>query len=105
MAAVAGAEEARAGAARRRIRRSVALAAAAATVAGLVSVVLAAGPAQARAGITREHARTASAAVARARPGATAKPGTPHTVSYDGYSFIIDGKRTYLWSGEFHYFR
>jgi beta-galactosidase GanA len=28
-----------------------------------------------------------------------------HTVSYDTYSFIIDGRRTYLWSGEFHYFR
>ena len=28
-----------------------------------------------------------------------------HTVTYDGYSFLIDGKRTYLWSGEFHYFR
>src|ERR1039458_3811735 len=28
-----------------------------------------------------------------------------HTVSYDQYSFIIDGQRTYLWSGEFHYFR
>jgi beta-galactosidase GanA len=28
-----------------------------------------------------------------------------HTVSFDGYSFLVDGKRTYLWSGEFHYFR
>ena len=28
-----------------------------------------------------------------------------HTVSYDSYSFIIDGKRTFLWSGEFHPFR
>ncbi|MFF7187375.1 beta-galactosidase [Streptomyces sp. NPDC008222] len=28
-----------------------------------------------------------------------------HTVSLDGYSFLVDGKRTYLWSGEFHYFR
>ncbi|WP_326791704.1 beta-galactosidase [Streptomyces sp. NBC_00841] len=31
--------------------------------------------------------------------------GTAHTVTYDDYSFKIDGKRTYLWSGEFHYFR
>ena len=30
---------------------------------------------------------------------------TSHTVTYDGYSFKIDGKRTYLWSGEFHEFR
>jgi beta-galactosidase GanA len=28
-----------------------------------------------------------------------------HSVTYDGYSFMIDGKRTYIWSGEFHYFR
>jgi beta-galactosidase GanA len=28
-----------------------------------------------------------------------------HTVSFDGYSFLVDGGRTYLWSGEFHYFR
>jgi beta-galactosidase GanA len=28
-----------------------------------------------------------------------------HTVSLDGYSFLVDGRRTYLWSGEFHYFR
>ncbi|MDT4905015.1 MAG: hypothetical protein QOH52_3031 [Pseudonocardiales bacterium] len=30
---------------------------------------------------------------------------TAHTVTYDGYSFKVDGQRTYLWSGEFHYFR
>ncbi|WP_406175476.1 beta-galactosidase [Streptomyces sp. NBC_00996] len=35
---------------------------------------------------------------------AAASPGA-HTVSLDGYSFLVDGKRTYLWSGEFHYFR
>ena len=29
----------------------------------------------------------------------------PHTVTYDNYSFMVDGQRTYLWSGEFHYFR
>src|SRR6185437_3002967 len=39
-------------------------------------------------------------------PPASAAPGRPkHTVSYDSYSFIIDGKRTFLWSGEFHPFR
>jgi beta-galactosidase GanA len=31
--------------------------------------------------------------------------GKSHTVTYDGYSFMVDGKRTYIWSGEFHYFR
>jgi beta-galactosidase GanA len=36
---------------------------------------------------------------------APAQAATAHTVSFDGYSFIIDGQRTYIWSGEFHYFR
>jgi beta-galactosidase len=30
---------------------------------------------------------------------------TAHTVSFDGHSFLIDGKRVFMWSGEFHYFR
>ncbi|MGW3285229.1 beta-galactosidase [Streptomyces sp. NPDC001002] len=38
-----------------------------------------------------------------APPPAAAAPA--HTVTLDGYSFLVDGKRTYLWSGEFHYFR
>lgn len=53
-----------------------------------------------------------SAPVAAARDvGAQAPAAAPavspraHTVSIDGYSFLVDGKRTYLWSGEFHYFR
>jgi aryl-phospho-beta-D-glucosidase BglC (GH1 family) len=36
---------------------------------------------------------------------ASARTATTHTVSYDHYSFMIDGRRVYLWSGEFHYFR
>lgn len=47
----------------------------------------------------------AAAQEAQGPPAATAPDATPHTVSYDGYSFLVDGKRTYLWSGEFHYFR
>ncbi|MFD8304471.1 beta-galactosidase [Streptomyces sp. NPDC059690] len=38
------------------------------------------------------------------RPPA-ASAAQAHTVNLDGYSFLVDGKRTYLWSGEFHYFR
>src|SRR6266700_1268471 len=46
------------------------------------------------------------AAAHPAAPGSPAQAaGTPHTVSFDGYSFLIDGQRTYIWSGEFHYFR
>jgi beta-galactosidase GanA len=42
---------------------------------------------------------------AAARPATVASPHTTHTVTYDGYSLMIDGKRTYVWSGEFHYYR
>ncbi|NUR27972.1 MAG: cellulase family glycosylhydrolase [Catenulispora sp.] len=44
---------------------------------------------------------------APAQPQAASVTAAPsaHTVTYDGYSFLVDGKRTYLWSGEFHYFR
>ncbi len=35
----------------------------------------------------------------------TTPAAAAHTVTFDGYSFLVDGKRTYLWSGEFHYFR
>ncbi|HLI97291.1 MAG TPA: beta-galactosidase, partial [Candidatus Baltobacteraceae bacterium] len=28
-----------------------------------------------------------------------------HTVTYDSHSLLIDGKRVYVWSGEFHYWR
>ena len=43
-----------------------------------------------------------SGAPAAAR--ATAAPAA-HSVTYDGYSWLVDGQRVYLWSGEFHYFR
>ena len=44
---------------------------------------------------------------ATAAPAGSATPaaGPAHTVTYDGYSFMVDGKRTYLWSGEFHPYR
>ncbi|MEV6949641.1 beta-galactosidase [Streptomyces sp. NPDC051172] len=41
----------------------------------------------------------------RAPAAASAASPPTHTVKLDGYSFLVDGKRTYLWSGEFHYFR
>ncbi|GAA0460865.1 beta-galactosidase [Paractinoplanes deccanensis] len=40
-------------------------------------------------------------AVPRTPVPATAK----HTVTYDKYSLLLDGKRTYIWSGEFAYWR
>ncbi|MEU9324588.1 beta-galactosidase [Streptomyces canus] len=47
-------------------------------------------------------AREADAPTSTAPPAANAQA---HTVTLDGYSFLVDGERTYLWSGEFHYFR
>jgi beta-galactosidase len=32
-------------------------------------------------------------------------PGRKHAIAYDRYSLKIDGKRTYIWSGSFHYWR
>jgi beta-galactosidase GanA len=44
--------------------------------------------------------------VAAAAPStAAAAPVAGHTITYDHYSLMIDGKRTYIWSGEFHYYR
>jgi beta-galactosidase len=41
-----------------------------------------------------------------AQPAApTAAPPAAHAVTYDKYSLSIDGKRIYLWSGSFHYWR
>jgi len=49
-------------------------------------------------------ASTLSAVAGPTSPAAAAAPAA-HTVTYDGYSLMIDGKRTYIWSGEFHYYR
>jgi beta-galactosidase GanA len=43
-------------------------------------------------------------AQAQAVPAVSSAPVT-HTISYDKYSLMIDGKRTFIWSGEFHYWR
>ena len=76
---------------RRRLAPAVAITAALVLSAGMASSpALAAGAAP--------RAQTAAAAGEQA-------PHAPHTVSFDGYSFMVDGQRTYLWSGEFHYFR
>lgn len=46
------------------------------------------------------------AGLALAALGASAAAAAPgHTVAYDRYSLVIDGKPTYLWSGSFHYWR
>src|SRR5689334_9381598 len=60
-----------------RIRRSIA------AVAAVVAVV---------------PALVATAPSAAAAPSA-APAAAHHTISYDNYSLMIDGKRTYIWSG------
>src|SRR5439155_19191179 len=38
-------------------------------------------------------------------PAVARAADTPHTVTWDKYSLLLDGKRVYVWSGEFHPFR
>src|SRR3954452_20085552 len=40
-----------------------------------------------------------------ARAAEPAHAGKAHTVNFDKYSLKVDGKRVYLWAGEFHYWR
>jgi beta-galactosidase GanA len=70
------------------------------------------GAALTAAGLAAARPSVAGAAVydpqARERPGA---PGTPasaspgHQITFDAYSLMIDGRRLFVWSGEFHPFR
>lgn len=46
----------------------------------------------------------ASVPAAATVPAATGEHAS-HTVTYDRYSLMIDGRRTYIWSGSFHYWR
>ncbi|HEX8628055.1 MAG TPA: beta-galactosidase, partial [Catenuloplanes sp.] len=90
---------------RRLRRRALALLTVAAVAGTTVAVATPAGA-------TRPGAAPSSVAVA-APPAAAAAPvpgepfvrGVPRTVTHDQYSFMVDGKRVYLWAGEFHYFR
>lgn len=47
----------------------------------------------------------APAATAATATEATRTPPQRHTITYDRYSLMIDGRREWLWSAEFHYFR
>ncbi|MGN6269743.1 MAG: beta-galactosidase [Sphingomonas sp.] len=49
-------------------------------------------------------ALTASAGASGSAAQPAQQPAT-HTITFDRYSFLIDGKRTYLWSGEVHPYR
>ncbi|MDO1527598.1 beta-galactosidase [Fulvimonas sp. R45] len=47
----------------------------------------------------------AAAGAAGTGTGSPAPAAPAHRVSFDKYSFLVDGKRTYLWSGEVHPYR
>ncbi|MEV0407596.1 beta-galactosidase [Actinoallomurus sp. NPDC050550] len=64
----------------------------------------AAGATSTTAGSAATRASVSGPAPASTTASATATP-TRHTITYDHYSLLIDGKRQYIWSGEFHYFR
>src|SRR5262249_14688125 len=44
-------------------------------------------------------------AAAPPAPARAPLPGPAHTIAWDQYSLIIDGRRTFVWSGGFHPFR
>ncbi len=100
---------------KRRARRvSSALAASPALVIAVCAVILI-QPTGANSVAAAKSAagKPAAADAAPQTAAATSAPPTrghrfdrkPHTVTFDDYSFNIDGQRVYLWSGEFHYFR
>lgn len=80
---------------RRRLRRGTTLVTAALTLVGSGAIALSPGASAA-------PTSRAAAAAPLAQPAVT---GGKHTVSYDDSSFMVDGKRLYIWSGEYHYFR
>ena len=55
--------------------------------------------------IVAPTAAAAALMLGASAPAAPAAPPAAHRVSFDSYSFLIDGKRTYIWSGEFHPYR
>jgi beta-galactosidase GanA len=52
-----------------------------------------------------DGATTVAAGAGAGASAAADATGSAHTVTFDHYSFLVDGKRTYLWSGEFHAYR
>ena len=59
-------------------------------------------------GVCMLLASLSASALAGASSSAAAQdhePARRHTISYDRYSLKIDGRRIYVWSGSFHYWR
>jgi beta-galactosidase GanA len=68
-------------------------------------------------GVAATAASSSTARVTAHRPGAAHRTGSvrratggartasTHAITFDKYSLMIDGRRTFIWSGEFHPFR
>ncbi|WP_210115812.1 beta-galactosidase [Acidipropionibacterium timonense] len=87
---------------RSRARRIGAALAALATAYSVTTLPVATGHAEGPAPVTRSDSATPSGAPAYRFPG---NDGKPHRVTYDKNSFMIDGQRLNVWSGEIHYWR
>src|SRR5690349_13467985 len=85
------------------------LAASAVAIAGIgfVSAPAEAAPPAKAAAVSEAAALSKAAAPAKAAapPKAAAGSKMSHSIAFDQYSMIIDGKRTFVWSGEMHPFR
>ncbi len=68
----------------------------------LLALVIAGAAAFTAASLAPRIARASATRASHTRPPRTRDS---HTISFDKYSLMIDGRRTYIWSGEFHPFR
>ena len=87
-----------------RAHRRLAAAAAVSLSVALGLPLTAQARAAAPAGAANPRAATAVRS-AQAADAATISGGVPHTITFDKYSLMIDGQRTFVWSGEFDAFR
>ncbi len=58
-----------------------------------------------KAGIIAGGLTLSAVGLASTRAEISAPMSAMHQISFDKYSFLIDGKRIYIWSGEFHPYR
>src|SRR5437660_6099596 len=80
---------------------------AAATVISVAVATATGSPAVAHAAASQAMSAAVAAAASRVdamHPG-TLSGGVSHTITFDKYSLMIDGQRTFVWSGEFDAFR
>ncbi len=98
-------------------RRTIAALSAVVLALGMTSLGGTAGAAESPSPATGSAAFSSPVSAPTASSSPAAAPSSPdgqgpmlgdghrHTIGFDKYSLTIDGHRTYIWSGEFHYFR